>query len=64
MIAVEILTDGSVGRFYVMQSTGHHSLDEAATQAVKSWKFHPAMRNGKPVVECIQVPVVFKLQAK
>jgi protein TonB len=64
VIAVEILENGSVGRTYVMKSTGHKKLDEAATEAVTSWKFHPATRNAKPVVECVQIPVTFQLKSE
>lgn len=61
VIAVEVLTDGTVGRYHVMESTGHKALDEAATKAVRTWKFHPAMKNGQPIVECVQIPVTFKI---
>lgn len=60
-IAIEIRTDGTVGQYKVMQSTGHGMLDEAATSAVKSWKFQPAMKDGKPIVTCIQIPIRFQL---
>ena len=63
-IAIEILPDGSVGRYKVMKSTGHELLDKAATQAVLTWKFHPAIKNGKPALTCIRIPVHFKLQAE
>ena len=63
-IAIEILTDGSVGRYKVMQSTGHTILDEAATEAVKTWKFHPAMKGGQAIVTCIQIPVRFQIDSK
>lgn len=61
-LAIEILTDGSVGRTKVMQSTGHRLLDRVAASAVRNWKFHPAMKNGQPVVTCIQIPIVFQLE--
>ena len=60
-IAIEINKDGSVGRYKVMRSTGHKSLDEAATAAVKTWRFHPAMKDGQSVVTCIQIPVRFQI---
>lgn len=60
-IAIEILTDGTVGRTKIMQSTGYRMLDDAAHKAVKSWRFQPAMENGKAVVTCIQIPVRFQL---
>lgn len=61
-LAIEILPDGSVGRTKVMQSTGHRLLDRVAESAVRNWKFHPATKNGQPVVTCIQIPIVFQLE--
>ncbi len=62
VIAIEVLKDGSVGRWYVMKSTGHVRLDQAVVSAVKSWKFQSAMQQGKPVVTCVQLPVRFEIQ--
>ena len=61
VLAIEVLKDGSVGRVQIMQSTGHQHLDKTTEDAVKSWHFQPAMQDGKPVVECVQVPVYFQL---
>ena len=61
-IALEILADGSVGRFKVMKSTGHRLLDEAASEAVRTWKFAPAAKAGKFVLTCIEIPVTFQLE--
>jgi periplasmic protein TonB len=36
-------------------------LDEKAIEAVKSWKFEPAMKDGKPVAVQINVEVSFRL---
>lgn len=60
-LALEILPNGEVGRTMVMKSAGKNILDKAALKAVKSWKFQPAIKNGKGVVSCIQVPVSFEL---
>ena len=62
VIAIEILTNGSVGRSQVMNSSGHQVLDDAAVKAVKTWKFQPAMREGKSVLECIEIPINFELR--
>ncbi len=62
ILAVEILTDGSVGRMKVMKSTEYKLLDKTASKAIQHWKFHPAMKDGKPVLSCIQIPVDFKLK--
>lgn len=60
VIAVAVKTDGSVGETMVMQSSNNSSLDEWATQLVKGWQFHPAMKDGQPIYECIQIPILFK----
>lgn len=62
VIAIEIKTDGTVGRYKVMKSTGRRVLDRVATDAVRSWKFHPAVKNGNIIVTCIEIPVTFELQ--
>jgi TonB family protein len=36
-------------------------LDEKAIEAVKQWKFEPAMKDGKPVAVMINVEVSFRL---
>ena len=64
VIAVEILSSGKVGRQSAIQSTGYSILDEAAMEAMKTWQFHPAMKDGKPVLTCIQIPVRFQLNSK
>ncbi len=61
-IALEIKADGSVGRTKVMKSSGYRLLDQAASESVQTWHFHPAMKDGKAVVTCIQVPVSFQLE--
>jgi len=61
VIAIEVLLDGTVGRYAVMQSTGYNILDEVATSAVKSWKFTPAKANGEAIVTCVEIPVQFRL---
>jgi TonB family protein len=61
-IALEILLDGTVGRYHVMKSSGYRLLDEAAVEAVKTWRFAPATKDGKPVLTCIELPVRFQLE--
>jgi len=62
VIAVEVLPNGQVGRWKVMQSTGYSLLDETATGAVRKWHFHPATEMGRAVVSCIEIPIHFTLQ--
>ncbi len=63
VLAIEVLTDGSVGRYAVAKSTGHVRLDRAVIAAVKTWKFQPSTKNGKPIVECAELPVHFEIQS-
>lgn len=62
VIAVEVLTTGEVGRWKIMESTGYSLLDEAATNAIRQWRFQPGTEKGKAVATCIQIPVHFELQ--
>ncbi len=39
-------------------------LDESALRTLRTWKFHPAMRKGKPVAVQVSVEVYFKLYDK
>jgi protein TonB len=38
----------------------HPELDKVAKQLVASWKFHPAMKDGKPVKVLVRIEVPFK----
>ena len=62
VIAIEVLQTGEVGRWKVTESTGYPLLDRAATEAIREWRFHPAREQGKAIVSCIQIPILFKLQ--
>jgi len=50
--------DGRVQNLNVVQSV--LSLDEAAVQAVKQWKFKPALKGGLPVAAWFEVPFTFQ----
>ncbi|HWY59656.1 MAG TPA: energy transducer TonB [Terriglobales bacterium] len=53
-------TDGRVRDIRVARRLGR-GLDEKAVEAVKQWKFEPAMYEGKPVAVQINVEVNFRL---
>jgi TonB family protein len=62
-VVLLMLVVGPDGRPYnirVRQSLGM-GLDEKAIEAVKNWRFHPALRNGQPVAAQIGVQVDFHL---
>lgn len=45
----------------IRDSSGHAVLDEAALDAVRTWRFSPARRDGQAVASAVDVPVRFSL---
>ena len=60
VLRIEIDPRGQVGNVSVRQTLGL-GLDERAIDAVRSWKFRPARRNGKPIAAAAFVEVNFRL---
>ncbi|WAC46942.1 energy transducer TonB [Asticcacaulis sp. SL142] len=58
-----VRADGGVGEVQVKTSSGSLRLDGAARQAVKTWKFTPARRNGQAVESWVNVPIRFNLKS-
>lgn len=58
---VRVLTDGTPADIAVEKSTATPALDQAAVDAVKRWRFNPAVRDGKAVERTVRVPVTFAL---
>lgn len=54
---------GRVDDLRIAVGSGHESLDAAALEAVRSWRFSAGQRNGQPVTMRVRVPVRFSLQA-
>ena len=52
--------DGSVSDISVVDPLGF-GLDDKAAEAIKTWRFKPALRNGNPVPVRIDVQVNFHL---
>lgn len=59
VLRVTIEQDGVPARVAQVQSSGNAALDKAALDAVQTWKFRAATRNGKPITHTINVPVTF-----
>jgi TonB family protein len=57
-----INADGSVSNPVVVKSSGSPRLDEAAIEGVKTWRYVPAMQNGKPVSVPWVATVSWRLQ--
>lgn len=54
-----ISKDGEVQKLETL--SGHPVLSQAATDAVKQWKYRPTLLNGEPVEVITVIEVVFKL---
>ncbi|MFQ5596673.1 MAG: energy transducer TonB [Nitrospiria bacterium] len=63
LLKVEILESGGIGNLEVLRSSQSADLDAAAIEAVKQWRFDPAMRNGVPVQQITLLPIRFSLRA-
>ena len=57
---IVVSADGRATNIRVVHALGM-GLDEKAIDAVKRWKFKPAMQDGKPVAVQMAVEVAFRL---
>lgn len=63
-VRVEVDANGNPTDVTVVERSGERSrdLDRAVTDAVRKWRFEPAMKDGKAVAGAVVVPVEFKSQ--
>lgn len=64
MVTLKVLVsaEGVSLRVELDQTSGSKSLDDAALEAVKGWRFVPARRGTQNIEAWVRVPVVFKLE--
>jgi TonB family protein len=53
--------DGTVGDVEVVESSGHKRLDDATIKEAKTWRFRPALRDGKPTGVWVDETQTFRL---
>jgi len=63
-LRVLVTADGHAARVDVHRSSGSPRLDEAASAAVRAWRFVPAKRGATPVEAVVIVPIVFRLEVE
>lgn len=63
LVSAEILAEGRVGNLKIKSSSGYDILDKSALDAVKTWKFDPAKRMGRPVIAWVDIPVRYVLKS-
>ena len=59
LVRARVGIDGQPRDVGVARSSGYPALDRAAVRAVERWRFEPALRDGTPVEDEVQVPVEF-----
>ncbi len=60
VLYVEVGADGRPHNIRVQRSLGL-GLDEKAIEAVRTWKFEPGLKDGKPVTVAVNIEVTFHL---
>jgi len=61
VIALTVGKDGAVYNAQIEEST-NAIFNEAALEAVRKYKFKPAIQNGEPIAASLRVPIRFKLE--
>jgi len=61
LVRAEIRPDGRVGKLWIKQPSGFPSLDHAAIETVRAWRFYPAQRHGMAVAMWMDVPIEYKV---
>jgi len=62
ILLVQVDANGNATDVTVEKRSGSRDLDRAAQQAVRDWKFEPAIKGGKPAASAVRVPIDFTLQ--
>jgi protein TonB len=61
LVSAQVDASGAPVSVDVARRSGSRALDQAAVEAVRQWRFEPAMRDGKAVASTVEVPVTFRL---
>jgi protein TonB len=59
LLRIHVDARGVPAQVEVISSSGSTDLDRAARDAVRRWRFRPAMRNGAPAAGVVNVPITF-----
>lgn len=61
LLRVLIDDQGEAKAVEVSRSSGSDALDQAATSAIKRWRFHPARSGDQPIESWVSIPIDFRL---
>lgn len=59
LVRAEVDAAGVPTELELTRRSGDRELDRAALNAVRGWRFDPAMENGRAVASAVQVPIEF-----
>ncbi|MDO9105545.1 MAG: energy transducer TonB [Methylovulum sp.] len=62
VLRVLVTVDGRCGELVLQRSSGHETLDEAAMEAVRAWRFVPGKHGDTAVSSWVNVPIQFELE--
>ncbi len=62
LLSVSVDSGGRVTSARISQSCGHPILDNAALNAVRTWQFVPAQKNGIALAAQVEIPVGFRME--
>ena len=62
LLRANISAQGAVESITLVQGSGHGLLDQAATTAVRQWRFFPKRVAGQPTPSVVEIPVKFSLK--
>ena len=58
-----VTADGAPSQVEIRKSCGHETLDLAAQEAIKNWKFLPAKDGNIPIAKWVDIPIKFDLNS-
>lgn len=61
LVLAHVDANGQVSDARVVRRSGSPTLDRAAPNEVRRWKFSPALHDGQPIVASVEVPVSYRL---
>ncbi len=64
LVRVQVDASGNPSEVSIARRSGSRELDRAALDAVRKWRFRPAIRGGRPIASVAEVPVEFKLDRR
>lgn len=60
MVRAQVDANGIPTQVEVVDRSGSRELDRSALDAVRKWRFTPAMKDGRRVASTVQVPIEFR----